>query len=148
MKNEELRCRFATISILIVFPVSVIARLRRSRGNPYSVQEVHTRTNCQKNGLPRRLRLLAMTEEIEAQAQTIDHICHCEAPKGPWQSHGTDLRNISAERYFPEISGLALSLCPALRLCKGKCLPSRCGRLTPPQAALPCGPRRPVASSQ
>ena len=36
--------------------------------------------------------------------------------------------------------GLALSLCPALRLCKGKCLPNRCGRLTPPQAALPCGP--------
>ena len=27
-----------------------------------------------------------MTEEIEAQAQTIDHICHCEAPTGPWQS--------------------------------------------------------------
>ena len=37
-------------------------------------------------------------------------------------------------------SGLALSLCPALCLCKGKCLPSRCGRLTPPLAALPCGP--------
>ena len=37
-------------------------------------------------------------------------------------------------------SGLALSLCPALRLCKGKCLPNRCGRLTPPLAALPCGP--------
>ena len=48
--------------------------------------------------------LLAMTEEIEAQAQTIDHICHCEAPKGPWQSQGTDLRNISAKRYFPEIA--------------------------------------------
>ena len=45
-----------------------------------------------------------MTEEIEAQAQTIDHICHCEAPKGPWQSLGTDLRNIAAERYFPEIA--------------------------------------------
>ena len=36
--------------------------------------------------------------------------------------------------------GLALGLCPALRLCKGKCLPNCCGRLTPPQAALPCRP--------
>ena len=36
--------------------------------------------------LPRPLRGLAMTGEIEAQAQTIDHICHCEASKKPWQS--------------------------------------------------------------
>ncbi len=27
-----------------------------------------------------------MTGEIEAQAQTIDYICHCEASKKPWQS--------------------------------------------------------------
>ena len=32
------------------------------------------------------LTALAMTEEIGTQAQTIDHICHCEAPTGPWQS--------------------------------------------------------------
>ena len=43
----------------------------------------------QTDGLPRRLRLLAMTGENEARAQTIDHICHCEAPKGPWQSLGS-----------------------------------------------------------
>ena len=48
--------------------------------------------------------LLAMTEEIGARAQTINHICHCEAPKGPWQSQGTDGREISGERYFPEIA--------------------------------------------
>ena len=103
--------------------------------------------------------LLAMTEEIGAQAQTIDHICHCEASKKPWQSLGSLVQLKFPVRRCPEIatsacgflamtglggriSGLALSLCPALRLCKGKCLPSRCGRLTPPQAALPCGPRR------
>ena len=73
-----------------------------------------------------------------------DHRLHLSlrGPSGPWQSPGTDGREIAVERYCPEISGLALSLCPALRLCKGKCLPNRCGRLTPPQAALPCGPRR------
>ena len=36
--------------------------------------------------------------------RTIDHRCHCEAPKGPWQSHGSNGRNVSAERYFPEIA--------------------------------------------
>ena len=40
------------------------------------------------------------------------------------------------------ISGLALSICAARCLRKRKRLPNRCGRLTPPQAALPCGPRR------
>ena len=45
-----------------------------------------------------------MTEEIGARAQIIDYICHCEAPKGPWQSHGSNGREISVERYFPEIA--------------------------------------------
>ena len=86
MKNEELRCPLWG-RILTAQSYNVChCEGRQARGNPYSVQEVHTRTNCQKDGLPRRLRLLAMTEEIEAQAQTIDHICHCEAPQGPWQS--------------------------------------------------------------
>ena len=70
----------------------------------FSVQEVPGRTNCRKSGLPRRLRLLAMTEEIEARAQTINYICHCEAPKGPWQSLGSNGREIAGERDFPEIA--------------------------------------------
>ena len=45
-----------------------------------------------------------------------------------------------------EISGLALRFCPALCLRKTKCLPSRCGRLPPPLAALPCGPRHPFGA--
>ena len=51
-----------------------------------------------------------MTEEIEAHAQTIDHICHCEAPAGPWQSQGSNGREISGERYFPEIATSAYGL--------------------------------------
>ena len=57
-----------------------------------------------------------MTEEIEARAQTINHVCHCEAPEGPWQSHGTDLRNIAAERYFPEIATSACGLLAMTRV--------------------------------
>ena len=64
----------------------VIARLRRSRGNLRAATDGRFRLNDTSQRLPRRLRLLAMTEEIEARAQTIDHICHCEAPQGPWQS--------------------------------------------------------------
>ena len=45
-----------------------------------------------------------MTEKIGARAQIIDYICHCEAPKGPWQSHGSNGRETSVERYFPEIA--------------------------------------------
>ena len=30
-----------------------------------------------------------MTGEIEARAQIINYICHCEAPQGPWQSLGS-----------------------------------------------------------
>ena len=48
--------------------------------------------------------LLAMTEEAEARAQTINYICHCEAPKGPWQSLGSNGREIAGERDFPEIA--------------------------------------------
>ena len=54
-------------------------------------------------------------------------------------------RHVTATN-FPKISGLALRFCPALCLCKTKCLPSHCGRLTPPQAALPCGPRHPFGA--
>ena len=43
-----------------------------------------------------------MTEEIEAQVQIFDYICHCEALKGPWQSQGSNGRTISVKRYFPE----------------------------------------------
>ena len=45
-----------------------------------------------------------MTEEIEAQVQIFDYICHCEALKGPWQSQGSNGRKISVKRYFPEIA--------------------------------------------
>ena len=63
--------------------------------------------------------LLAMTEEIEAQAQTNDHICHCEAPKGPhprvaslapagqftfWQSQGSFVQLKFLVRRCPEIA--------------------------------------------
>ena len=114
----------------------VIARPRRGRGNPYPVQAVLPRCAAAstraggKGSASRKMTasretdcrvalLLAMTEEIEAQVQTIDHVCHCEAPKGPhprvaslapagrftfWQSHGTDGREISVEQYFPEIA--------------------------------------------
>ena len=120
----------------------VSLRGAKRRGNLKAVTDGKFRMNDTSLRLPRPLRGLAMTGEIEAQAQTIDHICHCEASKKPWQSvpraGSSDEDRLPKER----ISGLALSLCPALRLCKGKCLPSRCGRLTPPQAALPCGPRR------
>ena len=58
--------------------------------------------------------------------------------------HGKTL--VGSYDWFPEISGLALRFCPALYLCKTKCLPSRRGRLTPPQAALPCGPRHSLRS--
>ena len=50
------------------------------------------------------LTALAMTEEIGTQAQTIDHICHCEAPTGPWQSPGSNGRGIAGERDFLEIA--------------------------------------------
>ena len=114
----------------------VIARPRRGRGNPYPVQAVLPRCAAAstraggKGSASRKMTasretdcrvalLLAMTEEIEAQVQTIDHVCHCEAPKGPhprvaylapagrftfWQAHGTDGREILVERYFPEIA--------------------------------------------
>ena len=104
MKNEELRCPLWG-RILTAQSYNVChCEGRQARGNPYSVQEVHTRTNCQKDGLPRRLRLLAMTEEIGAQAQTIDHICHCEAPQGPWQSQGSIVHLKFPVRQFPEIA--------------------------------------------
>ena len=48
----------------------------------------------------------------------------------------------SFETFEMRISGLSLSICAARCLRKRKRLPSRCGRLTPPQAALPCGPCR------
>ena len=51
--------------------------------------------------------LLAMTGEIEARAQTIIYICHCQAPKGPWQSLGSNGREIAGERDFPEIAASA-----------------------------------------
>ena len=43
--------------------------------------------------------------------------------------------------YFFCLSGLALCLPAALCLRQGKCLPSHFGRLTPPPAALPHGPK-------
>ena len=66
--------------------------------------------------------LLAMTEEIEVQAHTIDHICHCEAPKGEWQSLGSIIQPQFSVRRCPEIAtGLtALAMTCAIRCCTKK----------------------------
>ena len=55
---------------------------RKSQGS--IVQRQSPIHRCQE--IATGLTALAMTEEIGTQAQTIDHICHCEAPTGPWQS--------------------------------------------------------------
>ena len=88
-------------------PNRVIARRRSRRGNLREVAFTRNFPSIAAKRLPRPLRGLAMTGEIEAQAQTIDHICHCEASKKPWQSHGSNGREISGERYFPEIAASA-----------------------------------------
>ena len=80
--------------------------------------------------------------------QVLKKRCHCEPVSTlAWQSvplrTGRFHRNAQKIATFGiRISGLALSICAARCLHKRKRLPSRCGRLTPPQAALPCGPRR------
>ena len=75
---------------------AVIARPQRGRGNLKAVIHRTFQPDDASQRLPRACGprndpmgeriatsacgLLAMTEKTEAQAQTIDHICHCEAP--------------------------------------------------------------------
>ena len=69
-------------------------------------------------------------------------LCHCEAPTGPRQSPGSNLRNISAERYFPEI---ATSACGLLAMTESG-VPARRPRVRPPYG-MDEGPSRRAATS-
>ena len=70
------------------------------RGNPFFWQLVLAGTAYMEYGLPRPLRGLAMTSPVVPAPKR----CHCEEAKPTWQSPGTNGRDISAERYFPEIA--------------------------------------------
>ena len=73
-------------------------------GNPFFWKPVLAGTACTGYGLPRPLRGLAMTDVVDGLRPGFDFLCHCEEAKPTWQSLGTNGREISTERYFPEIA--------------------------------------------
>ena len=79
---------------------TVSLRGAKRRGNPFFWQLVLAGTAYMEYGLPRPLRGLAMTSPVVPAPKR----CHCEEAKPTWQSPGTNGRDISAERYFPEIA--------------------------------------------
>ena len=101
-------------------PTRVIARRRSRRGNPYLCRQLRQRTSCHKNGLPRPLRGLAMTDVVVGRRLGFDFLCHCEEAV-----RRGNLGEVSFNRNFPSIAAKRLP-----RAC-GPCN-DRCSRWSAP----------------
>ena len=112
--------RSLAMTSLKVSPPTASLRGAKRRGNLKAATDRKLRMNDTSQRLPRPRWGLAMTDVVDGLRLGFDFPmslrggeadvairplnASLRGPSGPWQSQGTNGREISAERYFPEIA--------------------------------------------